>query len=104
MFDMTKLKTRYFDLKLKNGQMINVEPPRIKTLKKIMALSKVDEENISLEDFNSLVEASSLAFSKNKQNTKLSVEYFDNNFDIDSLQDLLKEYFEWIDRVHDLKN
>lgn len=104
MFDMTKLKKRYFDLKLTNGQIIKVEPPRIKVLKKIMSLSKIDEENIGMEEFNDLVEAASLAFSKNKQNVKLSVAYFDENFDIDSLQDLLKAYFEWIDRVSDSKN
>lgn len=104
MFDMTKIKTRYFDFKLKNGKTLNVEPPKVKVLKKIMNLSNIDENNLSLDDFNALVEAASLAFSKNKQNMTLSVEYFDNNFDIDSLQDLLSAYFSWIDRVADSKN
>ena len=36
MYDMTKLKTRYFDIKLKN-----IEPPKLKVLKKIAALSEV---------------------------------------------------------------
>lgn len=41
MYDMTKLKTRYFDIKLKNGKILNIEPPKLKVLKKIAALSEV---------------------------------------------------------------
>ena len=41
MYDMTKLKTRYFDIKLKNRKILNLEPPKLKVLRKIASLSEV---------------------------------------------------------------
>lgn len=105
MYDMTKLKTRYFDTKLRNGKILNIEPPKLKVLKKIAALSEVkDTENISEKDINNLVEAVSLAISKNKQNFKISAEYIEDNYDIDEIVDLLNNYFEWVNNIQNSKN
>ena len=35
MYDMTKLQKRYFDVKFTNGKILNIEPPKLKVLKKI---------------------------------------------------------------------
>ena len=105
MYDMTKLKKRYFDIKLKNGKILNIEPPKLKVLKKIAALSEVkDTENLGENDINNLMEAISLALSKNKQNVKISVEQVENNYDIDEIVDLLKAYFEWVNSIQNSKN
>ena len=36
MYDMTKIQPRYFDIKLKNRKILNIEPPKLKVLKKII--------------------------------------------------------------------
>ncbi len=73
MYDMTKLKTRYFDIKLRTGKILNIEPPKLKVLKKIAALSEVkDTDDLGEKDIENLTEAVALALSKNRQNFKIS--------------------------------
>lgn len=105
MYDMTKLHKRYFDVKFTNGKILNIEPPKLKALKKIAALSEVkDTENLGEKDIDNLIEAVSLALSKNKQNFKISVEQVENNYDIDEIIDLLDAYFNWVNSIQDSKN
>lgn len=104
MYDMSVLKKRYFSMKLKNGLRLDVEPPTVKSLKKIMKLSNVDAENFNEEDFNGLTEGLAIALSKNKQNKKISTEFIDENFTIDEIQSLLTEYFGWVDSIKNEKN
>lgn len=105
MYDMTKLKTRYFDIKLKNGKILNIEPPKLKVLKKIAALSEVkNTEELGEKDISKLTEAVSLALSKNRQNFKISTEQVEDNYDIDEIVDLLNNYFEWVNSIQNSKN
>lgn len=105
MYDMTKFKPRYFDTKLKNGKILNVEPPKMKILKKIAALSEVkDTENLSESDINNLTEALSLALSKNKQNYKVSATKIEEEYDILEVADFLNAYFNWVNSIQESKN
>ena len=102
---MTKFKPRYFDTKLRNGKFLNVEPPKMKILKKIAALSEVkDTENLSESDINNLIEALSLALSKNKQNYKVSVTQIEEEYDILEVVDFLDAYFNWVNSIQESKN
>ncbi len=103
MFDMTKFKTRYFDIKLKNGRIINIEPPKMKILKKITALSEVGD-NLEEKDITSLTEAISLALSKNRQGIKITTEQIEEDYDIFEIIDLLKAYFDWVNTIQESKN
>lgn len=103
MFDMTRYIPRYFNLKLKNGKIIDVEPPKIKVLKKILKLSGVKDE-ITEKDFENIILATSMALSKNKQNYKISTDWLEENHNIDELQDLLVSYFNWVDEIQNSKN
>lgn len=105
MYDMTKLKTRYFDIKLKNGKILNVEPPKLKVLKKVAALSEVkNTENLGEKDIENLTEAISIALSKNRQNFKITIEQVEENYDIDEIVDLLNNYFDWVNSIQNSKN
>lgn len=103
MYDMTQLVPRYFKLKLMNGKILEVEPPKLKTLKKIMKLSSLKDE-MSEEDFNDIILATSMALSKNKQNYKVTVEWLEDNYNIDELYDMLLNYFDWVDEIENSKN
>ena len=105
MYDMTKIKMRYFTIKLKNGKIIDVEPPKMKVLRKIAVLSEIkNNDELSKEDIQNLIEAVSLAFSKNKQNYKMTIEKIEEDYDIIEIVDFLKEYFNWVNNIQNSKN
>lgn len=105
MYDMTKFKTRYFNMKLKNGKIIDIEPPKMKILKKIANLSEVkNNDELSEKDIANLTEAVSLAFNKNRQNYKLSVEKIEEEYDIIEIVDFLNAYFDWVNSIQNSKN
>lgn len=103
MFDMTQYIPRYFKTKLKNGKILDVEPPKLKALKKILKLSSV-KNDMTEKDFDSLILAVSMALSKNKQNYKVTTEWVEENHNIDELQNLLLNYFSWVDEIENSKN
>ena len=90
MFDVTTVSKRYFDIKL-NDTRLEVEPPKVKTLKKILALSKVRNEDAMDE----LAEAVRILLSKNKSGYKVPDELVDG-LDLDQLNAILTAYFEWL--------
>lgn len=105
MYDMTKLKKRYFDMKLKSGKIINIEPPKLKILKKISSLSSVkDNDDLSETDIANLSEAVTLAFNKNRQNFKITAEKVEEDYDMIEIVDFLNNYFNWVNQIQDSKN
>lgn len=101
---MTKLITRYFTVKFRNGLQLDVEPPKLKALKKILKVSNanniVDAESV----FEDMTEALSIALSKNKQNRKVTVDEIDDWLDVDEIIDLLNNYVVWIEEINSSKN
>lgn len=105
MYDMTKYKTRYFNMKLKNGRVIDIEPPKMKILKKIASLSEIKDNNDLIEeDISKLTEAVALAFNKNRQNYKITAEKVEDEYDILEIVDFLDNYFNWINSIQNQKN
>lgn len=104
MFDMSNLVPRYFEIKLPNGMYLEVEPPRMKALKKIMALSEVDRGSLDVNNIDEMLQGLSLALSKNKQKKKVPVELLSDMLDINMITELLTAYFEWVGEIQDSKN
>lgn len=105
MFDMRKVHTRYFKLTLPNGLFLEIEPPRIKTLKKILSLADLEHnETLDLEKLDDFAEGLSLALSKNKQKKTVTAEWIADNLDFDDITDLLTAYFNWVGEVQGSKN
>lgn len=105
MYDMTKFRTRYFNMKLKNGRVIDIEPPKMKVLKKISALSETkDSEDLSENDIANLTEAVALALNKNKQGYKVTANNVEEDYDILEIVDFLTAYFNWVNSIQNSKN
>ena len=106
MFDMRNLETRFFDVRLPNGLKLEVEPPKLKVLKAITAMAKIDMESITEETdvFDALADALSKALSKNKQNKTITTDFILENMNIDQMQGLLMEYFTWVGEIQNTKN
>lgn len=95
MFDLNNIITRYFTLGLNNTQL-EVEPPRVKTLKKLIAVQKT-------EDYDAFIEVMSEVLSKNRQNKKITVEMLDG-IDVDVLNEISVQYFTWLSEVKNNPN
>lgn len=105
MYDMTKLVPRHFKIKLKNNKIIEVEPPKLKVLKKILKLSSIkSNSDLTEQDFENITIATSMALSKNKQNYEVAAKWLEDNHNIDELQNLLLNYFSWVNEIEDSKN
>lgn len=105
MYDMTKFRTRYFNMKLKNGRVIDIEPPKMKVLKKISALSETkDSEDLSENDIANLTEAVALALNKNKQGYKVTASNIEDDYDILEIVNFLTAYFNWVNSIQNSKN
>lgn len=106
MYDMTNLITRYFTIKFRNGLQLDVEPPKLKALKKILKVANVNINNLTDAEnvFEDITEALTIALSKNKQNRKVTVDEIDDWLDIDEIIDLLNNYVEWIETINSSKN
>jgi len=106
MFDMRQLNVRYFEVRLQNGMRLDVEPPKLKVLKTISEMAKIEREVITNEGdvFTRLAEAISKALSKNKQQKKITTEFVLDTMNIDEMQGLLKAYFDWVGNIQYSKN
>lgn len=90
MFDISTVNKRYFNIKI-NDIVLDVEPPKLKALKKITALAKSKDED-AMED---LAEAVEMILNKNKSRYKVSEEIIDE-LDYDQMDEILTAYFDWL--------
>jgi hypothetical protein len=95
MFDLNSVITRFFTLNLNNNQ-IEVEPPKVKTLKKLIAVQKNN-------DYGAFIEIMSEVLSKNRQKKKITVEMLDG-VDVDVLNEISVQYFTWLSEVKNNPN
>ena len=65
MLDLSKINGEHFSVKLENGTVLALNPPKVSVLNKIMALSGVDKAD-ALETYNRLLECTDHILSSNK--------------------------------------
>jgi len=98
MFDVNTITKRYFSIKI--GEIaLDVEPPTIKTLKKVMSLAKTRDASA----MNDLASAVGMILSKNKTGYVVSEELTDE-LDIDQLNGILTAFFKWMVEAKNLPN
>lgn len=95
MFDFNLINKRYFDVKL-NDITLEVEPPTLKTLKKISRLSKSED---TMEDF---IKIMIKILNKNRRN--IDVSHIIENLDQDQIQAFITEFLDWLNEVKNSKN
>lgn len=90
MFDINTISKRYFSIKI-GDLALEVEPPKLKALKKITALAKSRNED-AIDDLSAAV---GMILSKNKSEYKLPNEVIDE-LDLDQMNEILTAYFQWL--------
>jgi hypothetical protein len=96
MLDLTTVNRRYFPVKL-NGRVLEVEPPKLKTLNKLVGISKA-ASNGDIDAFTEMTPLIAQLLSKNKKNIRISPAAVEENLDSDSMVLLLSEFIAWINR------
>ena len=107
MFDVTTLSKPYFGLRLtveaddgKRDIDLEIEPPKLKTMKRLMALSKSGEDENQID---MLTDAMQKLLSKNKSGYKVPRELIEE-LNFDELQAILEAFLSWIAEVQNQKN
>jgi hypothetical protein len=100
MFDINSLNVDHFKINLENNEIIDINPPKIKVLKKIMTLTKVTDETAIDEISNAIL----LILNSNKQGKKFNQDYIDENFTIQNMQEFLKQYIKWVSSIQNNPN
>lgn len=90
MFDINNVNKRYFNIKI-GDLALEVEPPKLKVLKKITSLSKSRNED-AIDDLSTAIR---MILNKNKAGYKISDEIIDE-LDFDQMNEILTAYFEWL--------
>ena len=106
MFDVTTLSKRYFGLRLtveaddgKRDIDLEIEPPKLKTMKRLMALSKSGEDENQID---MLTDAMQKLLSKNKSGYKVPRELIEE-LNFDELQAILEAFLSWVADVQNQK-
>lgn len=103
MFDINGVNKRYFELTLhettdegeiKDSIKLEVEPPKLKVLKNLTRLSNAKGSNTIGE----LTDSIKLILNKNKAKIKVP-EVFIEDLDMDQMDILLTEYFNWLNNT-----
>lgn len=110
MLDLTSLNTRYFDIKLNkpggSALVLHVEPCKLKTLTKMLNVTKVaaeateDSAGEVLEDLVGVVHD---ILSKNKGHVKVSKETVEE-LSFDQLLQIITAYMGWLQDTKKAKN
>ena len=95
MFDLNNIITRFFEVKI-NGIVLEVEPPTVKTLKRLMEVKKT-------EDIEAFIEVLSRILSKNRQNKDISIDFVEQ-MTLDQMNELSEAYFLWLGKVKNHPN
>ena len=105
MFDIKGVNKRYFGITLyleedekEKSVSINVEPPKVKTLKKLTSLANSSEDKVIDELEEAIIEL----LSKNKEKIKIN-EYVEE-LTIDEMTELLTAFFKWLNEEKKAKN
>lgn len=94
MLDLTAVSRRYFQVKF-NGRVLDVEPPKLKTLNKLVSISKAAGGG-DPDAFTELTPLIAKLLSKNKRNIKISPAIVEDALDSDGMILLLTELIQWI--------
>lgn len=97
MLDLSIYKSRYYEVKLDENLVVNIEPPKRKQLKKVLSLTKsMSGENLSESDIDNLYEAAQIALSKNKENKSFTAESIEDYLDLAALIAFFEGYYNWV--------
>lgn len=92
MIDFSKIAQRTLEVRLNEKVAIHLTPPKVKLLTKM-------NEIANSEDMQDIVSLLSEMLSKNTEGKKISKAWIEDNFTIDEIVLMFREYVAWIENI-----
>lgn len=92
MLDFSKIAQRTLEIKLNEKNTIHLLPPKIKLLKKMNSIATSE----NMDDVTSIL---SEILSKNTEKKKITKDFVEDNFTIDEIILIFREYVGWIENI-----
>lgn len=104
MLDLSVINKRYFEITLHNsgdGSIVKleIEPPKVKTLKKLLEVTKLPEEKM----VDGLVEGVLLILNKNRSGTAISKDLVEE-MELNQMMVLVQTFMNWLNETQNSKN
>ena len=94
MLDLTIYKSQYYQVKLDERTILYLEMTKKKQLKTIMSLTKdLNDDDLTVEDIDSLYEGVLIAFNKNKEGRRFSEDQIEEIIVFNSLYAFFDGYY-----------
>ena len=105
MLDLTVYHKQYYEIKVSDTDILHLESPTRKQLKKLMELTKsLNQDNLADADIDMLYEAATMAINKNKENRSYNADQIDVILPFKALEVFFNKYYTWITDNVDQKN
>lgn len=94
-FDFNNIKRTFFNVKLKDGQALQVKMPKKKTFSKITALQELqNDENASTDDvMDTMAGIMAECLSNNMNGVEIKSDTIAEEYDIEEIQAFIAEYY-----------
>ncbi len=94
MLNLNELNIRTFDVKLKSGEVLHINPPKVKVLRKTQDLLKKSDKDIEL-----IVDATVMVLNSNSKKKVFDRKYVEENFDVNDIVKVLQGYLAWVAQI-----
>ena len=94
MLNLNELNIRTFDVKLKSGEVLHINPPKVKVLRKTQDLLKKSDKDIEL-----IVDATVMVLNSNSKKKVFDRKYVEENFDVNDIVKVLQGYLSWVAQI-----
>ena len=99
MLNLNELNIRTFDVKLKSGEVLHINPPKVKVLRKTQDLLKKSDKDIEL-----IVDATVMVLNSNSKKKVFDRKYVEENFDVNDIVKVLQGYLSWVAQIQKSPN
>ena len=99
MLNLNELNIRTFDVKLKSGEILHINPPKVKVLRKTQDLLKKSDKDIEL-----IVDATVMVLNSNSKKKVFDRKYVEENFDVNDIVKVLQGYLSWVAQIQKSPN
>ena len=99
MIDLTQKNTRTLEVKIADKK-VKLEPPKIKTIKKLLNISsKLSEGTDPEQQIDELIDMIAKLLSKNSKDIEVTPKEVEEKLDFDTMVVFLNDYLNWVSEI-----
>lgn len=95
MFQLTSVKTRYFEFQAPdNRKVLHIEPPKLKTMNRLNKMAKAEDPGV-----DDMAEVVARIIGKNKEGRRITAETVMDWMDSDQLAAFISAFLSWLNKT-----